>query len=455
MERPAASAGCRVENGETGGLGWPPRRDCCSAAKLVRGLALESLRAKQAPWRGAMGARAADARQWAPFSAAESAQAAEGPPQPDDLARQVYCVLGMPVDAVDMTTVLTRLEAAAADTKPFLVSTCNLNFLAQSLSDPAFRESLLASDLVTADGVPILWLARLLGIPLEGRVAGSDMFAALSSRRARTRRLTVFLFGGGEGVAEAAGRSLNALPGGLVCAGALCPGYGSVAELSSQACIETINASGADFLAVALGAAKGQAWLRHNHRRLTVPVRAHLGAAIGFQAGVLRRAPRIAQKLGLEWLWRIKEEPQLWRRYWQDGCVLLRLLLTRVLPQVTRSLRNRLSARHVRPSLVITARQERDSIILFLGGSAVEPCVAGATVHFRTALAANKRRLIVDLSGVGVVDARFLGALLMLRKSLVQGLGRLEVVGASPAIKRQFRLNEVAFLLSPSEGAPC
>jgi N-acetylglucosaminyldiphosphoundecaprenol N-acetyl-beta-D-mannosaminyltransferase len=421
----------------------------------MRGRALESVRAKEAPWGAVVGADTLGARQWARISAAETTRPAPAALPPDDLAREVYCLLGMPVDAIDMATALARIEAAAAGTEPFLVSTCNLNFLAQSLSDPTFRASLLGSDLVTADGMPILWLARLLGIPVKARVAGSDMFAALASRPSWMRRLTVFLFGGGEGVAEAAGRRLNAQGRGLECAGALYPGYGSVAELSSQACIDTINASGAGFLAVSLGACKGQAWLRHNHRRLTIPVRAHLGAAIGFQAGVIRRAPLPVQKLGLEWLWRIKEEPQLWRRYWHDGCVLLRLLLTRVLPQVARSLRTRASAPHPHPGLGITSRQERDAITLLLEGSAVEHCIAGAIAHFRIALAANKRRLVVDLSRVIAVDQRFLGLLLMLRKSLEQRLGRIEVVGASPAIERAFRLNEAAFLLSPSGDAPC
>src|SRR4029450_1688151 len=101
---------------------------------------------------------------------------------------------------------------------------------------------------------------------------------------------------------------------------------------SSAAIIATINASNADFLVVALGASKGQSWLQHNHHRLSIPVRAHLGAAINFQAGFLRRAPKIVRKAGFEWLWRIKEEPHLWQRYWHDGRTLLHLLWTRILP---------------------------------------------------------------------------------------------------------------------------
>jgi Glycosyl transferase WecG/TagA/CpsF family len=90
-------------------------------------------------------------------------------------------------------------------------------------------------------------------------------------------------------------------------------------QMSRDQMIDKVNASEADFLAVSLGAKKGQLWLHRNHQRLAIPVRAHLGAAINFQAGTVKRAPPRLRAWGLEWLWRIKEEPQLWRRYGHDG----------------------------------------------------------------------------------------------------------------------------------------
>ena len=117
--------------------------------------------------------------------------------------------------------------------------------------------------------------------------------------------------------------------------------------MSTPAIIDAINASDADFLAVALGAKKGQAWLQQNHARLRIPVRVHLGATINFQAGTLKRAPTLIQRLGLEWLWRIKEEPQLWRRYWNDGLALLGLLITRVFPLLLVTFWSRLTSSRV------------------------------------------------------------------------------------------------------------
>jgi len=105
----------------------------------------------------------------------------------------------------------------------------------------------------------------------------------------------------------------------LRCVGAIEPGFGTVEQMSQDHIIEEVNASEADFLAVSLGAKKGQLWLHRNYHRLTIPVRSHLGAVINFQAGTVKRAPPRLRAWGLERLWRIKEEPHLWRRYAHDG----------------------------------------------------------------------------------------------------------------------------------------
>ena len=365
--------------------------------------------------------------------------------QPDDLTREVYGVLGIPVDAIDMAAVLRRIETAAANATPFLISTANLNFLVTSRSDEEFRASLLLSDLCTADGMPIVWIARLLGIPIKARVAGSDIFEALKSAQ-NSRRLKVFLFGGGEGAAAAACSKLNAEPSRMTCAGSFYPGFCTVDEMSADAILDTINSSNADFLAAALGAKKGQSWLLRNHDRLRVPIRVHLGAAINFQAGTLKRAPAILQKLGLEWLWRIKEEPQLWRRYWDDGYVLLRLILTHVIPLVILARWHRLrSGRNGQPMRIDRA-DDHKSVILSINGAAIAQNVGSAVPYFHDAVAAAKH-VVINFAETRLIDARFLGLLLMLNKQLTrQGL-HLEFTDVSPRIERIFRLNGFGFLL--------
>jgi N-acetylglucosaminyldiphosphoundecaprenol N-acetyl-beta-D-mannosaminyltransferase len=365
-----------------------------------------------------------------------------------DLARAVYCVLGLPVDALDIPAVLRRIEAAAASRTAFLISTPNLDFLVQSRSHPEFREALLDSDLCPADGMPIVWIARLIGVPIRQRVSGSDIFNALKGPDRRRRQLKLFLFGGGEGVAAAAARTLNAVPSGLNCIGALAPGFGSIDEMSRDDIIDKVNASGADFLAVSLGASKGQRWLHRNHRRLTIPVRAHLGAVVNFQAGTVKRAPAWLQACGLEWLWRIKEEPHLWRRYAYDGFVLLRLVFTRGLPLAVLNRWHRLKSERQPKELLLSTKQHHDCVTISLSGDANERNIGKAIACFQETLTKGYAGVVIDLASARVIDERFLGLLLMVRKYLKRQGTNLGFVGVSPAIQRLFWLNEVDYLLN-------
>ena len=88
-----------------------------------------------------------------------------GNANPEVLFRDVYCVLGLAIDAIEMPAVVHRIEAVIANPTTFLISTVNVNFLVASQFDPSFRESLLLSDLCIADGMPVVWIARTLGDP--------------------------------------------------------------------------------------------------------------------------------------------------------------------------------------------------------------------------------------------------------------------------------------------------
>ena len=364
-----------------------------------------------------------------------------------NLMRSVYCILGMPIDAVDMATVVRSVDQATNNRTPLLLSTPNLNFLVGSLSDPEFRESLLDSDLCPPDGAPIIWIARLLGLPVKERVAGSDLLDELRGRHPQMGRLTVFLFGGAKGIAEAAARKLNAKSSGLSCVGAMDPGFCDVEQMSKDNIIDALNFSGADFLILALGAKKGQLWLQRNHHRLTIPIKAHLGAAMNFQAGSVSRAPLRLRSWGLEWLWRIKEERYLWRRYRDDALVLLRLLFTHVLPLavISRWCRSR-----CRGSLLIGKTQAGQSVSISLGGVASEDQIVLAIECFEEALTYRKN-IVLDLDGLQFIDARFLGLLLMLRKELKARKAKLSFTGVSSSISRIFRLNALEFLLASDQ----
>ena len=362
-----------------------------------------------------------------------------------DLSRDVYCVLGIPIDVCEIGSVVSDVEKAAATGRPFLISTPNVNFVVGAQSDFDFRETLIQSNLCPPDGLPVVWIARLVGVPIKNRIAGSDLFDALKNARIAMSPIKVFLFGGAKGIAAKASRELNAQPCGLYCVGSHYPGFCSVDQMSLDATINKINSSGADFLVVSLGAKKGQLWLQRNQHRLKIPVRSHLGAVINFQAGLIRRAPPIVRKLGLEWLWRIKEEPILWKRYLADGAKLFRLLITRVLPLIlwTRWLK----LEQGRDNLIIKQIYGDESITLSLLGSATARHADKIASAFRDATA-TRRRIVLDFSGTRAIDARFLGLLLMMRKTINgQGLS-LTLIGLTRRLERIFRLNCLEFLLS-------
>jgi N-acetylglucosaminyldiphosphoundecaprenol N-acetyl-beta-D-mannosaminyltransferase len=365
----------------------------------------------------------------------------------DDLSREVFGLLGLTIDALNFRKLMLSIDLAVTTQSRCLISTPNVNFLIASRRNTRFRESLLRSDICIADGMPLIWIARLLKIPIRERVTGADLFNTLKVTGGRHRRLRVFLFGGGDGVAESVSKSLNVSSVGMECVGALNPGYGSIEDMSTEEVINKINSSGADMVAVFLGAEKAQTWLLRNHDRIRIPIRAQFGAAINFEAGTIKRAPAVLRNSGLEWLWRIKEEPYLWRRYWSDGLSLLRLLFTGALPLALNSWWTNWRSANSNERLQIELRSDGSSVIVTLSGSAIAENIVGATSQFRDALAAEKD-IVIDCSRVGPLDPRFVGLLLMVRKQLAFRNQSLHFVNVQSALRRALRLNGFGFLLS-------
>jgi len=360
----------------------------------------------------------------------------------NDFDRDIYCLLGLPFDAVNMAGAVRRVSKAAGQRTPCFLSTPNLNFLIACQTDAEFRDSVINSDLCIADGMPLVWIARLLGIPIRERVAGSDLFEQL--RKGTSAQLSVYFFGGMEGVAEVACRRLNAKSSGLVCAGYETPGFGSIEDMSSDESIGKINASGADFLVVSLGAKKGQAWIEHNRARISAPVISHLGAVVNFVAGTVSRAPRWMQRVGLEWIWRIMEERGLWRRYFNDFLALLRLLVTRVLPYALFLRRHPPSQAELAAAAVQISERAHASNIYCQGAWSTQN-IDRLRPGFKQA-AARSCDIELNLEQVTYVDSAFIGLVMLLYKHQ-QSLGkRLVITGLTQRIDEIFRWNGAAFL---------
>jgi N-acetylglucosaminyldiphosphoundecaprenol N-acetyl-beta-D-mannosaminyltransferase len=358
----------------------------------------------------------------------------------DDFDRDVWSVLGLPIDVATAPQAVEAIERAVRDRTPLSFVTPNVNFLVRALRDAEARRRIIDADLSLVDGAPLVAIGRLLGAPIKDRCAGSDVFDALRRRAGFPgRRLKVFFFGGREGAAKAAAAAIDAEARGVESAGFLDPGVGDVASMSSEAVIDRINAANADFVLVALGAAKGQEWIDRNRRRLRAPVVSHLGAVIDFAAGTIARAPLWVRRLNLEWAWRIKEEPALWRRYWGDALSLGVIFVERLVP----ALMTKGGKDKGEPATASLARNADRTVISFDGDLKAGDLEA-ARRAFRNA-ARDGRDVILDLGGAGRLDAAFLGLLLMLEKNLGEQGRAIMVVGASAAQRRLFRAHALPY----------
>jgi N-acetylglucosaminyldiphosphoundecaprenol N-acetyl-beta-D-mannosaminyltransferase len=362
-----------------------------------------------------------------------------------DFQRDVFCLFGLPFDAVNMAEALERVRNAAAQGTRCVISTPNTNWVVSCLTDTPFRDSAIHSDLSIVDGMPLVWIARFLGLPIREPVPGSTLFDQL--RRGDGRQLSVFFFGGGESVADAACRRLLAENQGLTCAGFDPAGFGSVEDMSSDRVIQQINASGADFLVVSLGARKGQAWIERNRARLSTPLISHLGAVVNFVAGTVTRAPRWMRRLGLEWLWRIKEEPTLWPRYFRDGLTLMQLVTTRVLPYAWYLRTHQPSAESLSAAGVDT-REERDEYVITVRGAWSRQNLAPLRECFTKVLSAGKD-VRFETGTTTYVDSSFVGLMVLLQGHQQLRGKAFKIVDASETVRRVVRYCCAEFLLSP------
>ena len=343
--------------------------------------------------------------------------------------RDVWAILGMPIDNVTLDQAVARIERAVETRERLSFVTPNVNWLVRALKDPEAMRQIVDADLSLADGAPIVWLARQLGMPIKERVAGSDLFDHLRTAAGNNAApIRVFFFGGREGAAETAHRALADDPSRLIAAGFLNPGHGDVESMSSREIVEEINAAKPDFIVVSLGAAKGQTWIEHNQERLDAPVIAHLGAVVDFVAGTIRRAPQWMRRTGLEWLWRIVADPALWKRYWSDGRDLLSLIWTRLKP-LQRASRAAMDT----PSLMA----ETSDGALSLSGDMV--LAQRETLRAELSkLAQTVGNVTLDLTGVRSVDASGLGQVRMLERQTRECGSRL-TVKLSPDLEPAFR----------------
>jgi N-acetylglucosaminyldiphosphoundecaprenol N-acetyl-beta-D-mannosaminyltransferase len=230
------------------------------------------------------------------------------------MAKQID-LLNVRVDRVDFAAAMERVRQAIQARRPCQIVTVNVDFVKLAKADSAYRRLINTADLSVADGMPLLWAARLIGAPLPERITGTDLVLGCA-RMAAAEGHRLFLLGAAPGVAEQAAAELERRFPGLTVCGAYAPPFGPWAEDEDRQIVQRIQAARADVLFVAFGAPRQDVWIREHMAELNVPVSVGVGGTLNFLAGKVRRAPQWMQDFGLEWLYRVVQEPgRLWKRY--------------------------------------------------------------------------------------------------------------------------------------------
>lgn len=245
----------------------------------------------------------------------DAANSAIDTSKPDGIDAGKQNVLGVRVDAVDYEAAVNKIITAARQQKALSVSALAVHGVMTGVLDETHRYRLNHLDLVCPDGQPVRWALNLLhktGLP--DRVTGPFLMLRICERAAQ-EGLPIYLYGSRPSVLESLSKNLLARYPKLIIAGSQPSRFRQVSVEEKQEIIEEIRKSGAVMTFVGLGCPRQEVWVYEYCQHLSMPTMA-VGAAFDFHAGNLSQAPAILQKWGLEWFYRLMQEPtRLWKRY--------------------------------------------------------------------------------------------------------------------------------------------
>ena len=221
-------------------------------------------------------------------------------------------ILGVPVNALTLIQVMDQVDQAISERKNLHIGVVNAAKIVNMQRDPILGDDVRASDLILADGLSVVWASKILGEPLPERVAGIDlMFAMLE--RSNIHKHRVFCLGATEEISSIVEQKIHQDFPNAIIAGRR-NGYFGAEEEESIA--QMIADAKAEILLVAMTSPKKEMFMAKWNSTMQVPIVHGVGGSFDVMAGKVERAPEIWQKLGMEWLYRVKQEPgRLWKRY--------------------------------------------------------------------------------------------------------------------------------------------
>lgn len=240
-------------------------------------------------------------------------------------------ILGVGVSAIDMPLALDTIGGWIARRVPKYVCVTGVHGIIESYRSPELLEIHNRAGMVTPDGMPLVWLARMMGFREVERVYGPDLMLGVCERSI-ARGWRHFLYGGAPGVPELLARKLSERFAGIEIAGMYSPPFRPLSVSEDRDVVGRINDSGADIVWVGLSTPKQERWMAAHREVLNVPVLVGCGAAFDFHAGLKAQAPRWIQRSGLEWMFRLLSEPRrLGPRYLVNNPLFIGLIIRQLL----------------------------------------------------------------------------------------------------------------------------
>lgn len=232
------------------------------------------------------------------------------------------------VDNLTMDEALQRIDELIQEDRNAYIVTPNVDHVIQLEKGGELLEAYKSADLILTDGKPLIWISNFYGSPIKEKISGSDLFPKLCELAA-DKGYKMFFLGAAEGVAAKAAENLKKRYPGLQVVGTYSPPFGFEKNIEESTLINNmIKAAKPHILIVALGCPKQEMFILHNREALGVPLSLGLGASLDFEAGNIKRAPKWMADHGLEWLFRITQDPKrLAKRYFVDDMKILRLVI--------------------------------------------------------------------------------------------------------------------------------
>jgi len=336
-------------------------------------------------------------------------------------------LFGMPISNVSMAEAVERIAAGIEEGTTQQIATANLDFARNARRNSFLQQVICDCSLVLPDGAPMLWASWLLGRPLKQRVTGVDLIPELARLSAK-RGYRIFLLGSKEENAQRATRILEERYPGVLFVGRYSPEEKALGEMDDKEILRRIHAARPDILLVAFGNPKQELWIDRNRERLGVRVAIGIGGSLDMIAGTVRRAPKFVQKMHLEWMFRLLQEPRrLLPRYMLDTMALLRHLPREIVA-------NRRQPEKTNMWPLEVSLQGRTRLVRLPGTLSGPDC---RIVESQAELAAEVgEHLVLDMTLTERVEADGVGCLLEARRTMIAAGRPLWMAGVTDPVRR-------------------